>query len=153
MSSHALNEILNFLPLSERIGTAGQPTVEQFELIRAAGYEVVVNLALPSSSHAIAHEKTIVEALGMQYIPIPVIWENPTLEDLEAFFGVMNANAETPVFVHCAMNMRVSAFMYLYRRICQHIEDEIAKPDLNKIWTPNPVWSDFIQGAIHRYQP
>jgi hypothetical protein len=41
--------ILHFLPISARIGTAGQPTAAQFALIREAGYDVVINLALPTS--------------------------------------------------------------------------------------------------------
>jgi protein tyrosine phosphatase (PTP) superfamily phosphohydrolase (DUF442 family) len=147
--STQLTEILNFLPISDQIATAGQPTVEQFQAIQAAGYQVVVNLAAPSSTNWIANEKEIVESLGMQYIGIPVIWEEPTLENLQEFFGVLNENTETPVFVHCAMNMRVSAFVYLYRR-GQGVEDAIAQADLAKIWTPNEVWTQFIQTALSR---
>jgi protein tyrosine phosphatase (PTP) superfamily phosphohydrolase (DUF442 family) len=147
-----LESIYNFLPISDRLATAGQPTEEQFAAIKEAGYQVVINLALPSSTNAIAQEQTIVEALGMRYIHIPVLWENPTLTDVEQFFDVMNANSHNSVFVHCAMNMRVSAFMYLYQRIHNHVSDQSAKAELEKIWTPNETWQTFIQRAIAHFQ-
>jgi hypothetical protein len=68
-----LTTIYQFLPLSETIATAGQPTVEQFPAIQAAGYDVVINLALPESANAIPEEGAIVEKLGLQYIHIPVV--------------------------------------------------------------------------------
>ncbi len=149
--STQLTEILNFLPISDRIATAGQPTVEQFAAIQSAGYQLVVNLAPPGSTNWIAHERAIVESLGMQYIDIPVVWEKPTLENLQEFFGVMNANAEVPIFVHCAKNMRVSAFMYLYRRLERKEKAAIAQADLAKIWTPNETWAQFIETLSGRF--
>ncbi|MUL37528.1 protein tyrosine phosphatase family protein [Gloeocapsopsis dulcis] len=147
-----LENISNFLQLSDSIATAGQPVESQFTDIKTAGYEVVVNLALPTSTNAIANEKKIVEDLGMEYVHIPVLWEKPTLEDIERFFDVMQANADKNVFVHCAMNMRVSAFIYLYRIIHEHINTEEAKKDLQKIWQPNETWQQFIEKVIEDYQ-
>lgn len=60
----------------------------------------------------------------------------------------MQANQAQKVFVHCAMNMRVSAFMYLYRRIQQQIDEATAKADLNKIWQPNQQWQQFIDQVM-----
>lgn len=148
-----LENIYNFLQLSDSVATAGQPVEPQFSDIKAAGYEVVVNLALPSSTNAIANEQKIVEGLGMEYVHIPVIWEKPTLEDIDRFFDVMQANADKNVFVHCAMNMRVSAFMYLYRIIREHINAEEAKKDLQKIWQPNETWQQFIKKVIAHFEP
>lgn len=147
-----LQEIYNFLPLSDSIATAGQPTEQQFSAIKDAGYEVVINLALPISTNAIANEQKIVEDLDMKYIHIPVIWDHPTLEDIERFFTVMQANTDKNVFVHCAMNMRVSAFMYLYRILHQHVNETAAQKDLQQIWQPNETWQQFIQEVIQHDQ-
>ncbi|HEY9729522.1 MAG TPA: protein tyrosine phosphatase family protein, partial [Chroococcales cyanobacterium] len=76
----------------------------------------------------------------------------PTLEDISRFFSVMDANQDKPVFVHCAANMRVSAFIYLYRLIRDRISEEQAKQDLHQIWTPNETWQTFIQQVIQHYQ-
>ena len=151
MSTNRIENIRNFLKLSNSIATAGQPTEAQFSAIKEAGYKVVVNLALPESTNALPHEQEIVESQGMQYVHIPVVWEKPTLEDITHFFAVMDANADKSVFVHCALNMRVSAFMYLYRLIHEHVSDEEARRDLHQIWMPNDTWQEFIQKVIKHY--
>jgi protein tyrosine phosphatase (PTP) superfamily phosphohydrolase (DUF442 family) len=181
VKTNQIEKIYNYLKLSDSVATGGQPTEAQFSLIKEAGYQVVVNLARPDSPKAIPNEQTIVESLGMRYVPIPVDWENPTIEDVARFFSLMEAicadapNVATadarrlanaslslsqqrfaiatqPVFVHCAANMRVSAFMYLYRLIYEGMSDEQAKSDLEKIWTPNDTWQAFIQQVIEHYQ-
>ncbi|MCD8486648.1 MAG: protein tyrosine phosphatase family protein [Desertifilum sp.] len=151
MSTAKVAEIYNYLPLSDSIGTGGQPTVEQFAELKQAGYEVVVNLALPTSTNAIPDEAKIVASQGMGYVHIPVEWENPTLEDIQRFFATLQANAEKRVFVHCAMNMRVSAFMYLYRRLQQQVDEDAARRSLEEIWTPNPTWERFIAQVLEFY--
>ncbi len=152
MTIEQLESIHNFLKLSDNIATAGQPSEEQFTAIKEAGYQLVVNLAPPGSTNAIPQEGEIVESLGLQYVHIPVVWTNPTLEDLDRFFSILNANTEKPVFVHCAKNMRVSAFMYLYRRLHDCWDDQQAESDLHKIWIPNEMWQAFIQRAIKSHQ-
>jgi protein tyrosine phosphatase (PTP) superfamily phosphohydrolase (DUF442 family) len=114
-SAQLLSEIYSFRAIGERLGTAGQPTESQFQAIRQAGFEAVINLALPTSDNALANEGSIVTALGMSYVHIPVDFKAPTSQDLQAFSRVMEAFEGRRVFVHCAANMRVSAFMFLYR--------------------------------------
>ena len=144
------NDLCNFLSLG-RIGTAGQPTEEQFAAVKAAGYRVVVNLALPTSTNALPDEAERVAALGITYVHIPVIWESPTLQDLEEFFAVMERYREEKVFVHCALNMRVSAFFFLYRVIRLGVPQDEAREALLQIWQPDDVWSRFIGQALAHY--
>lgn len=150
--SNKIEEIYNFLKLSDSIATAGQPTADQFSAVKKSGYQGVINLALPESLNALPDEQAVVEAQGMEYFHIPVIWDNPTLEDIKNFFTVMETNADKNIFVHCAANMRVSAFMYLYRLIHEHISEEDAKKDLHQIWVPNEIWQKFIAQVIQYYQ-
>ena len=145
MSHNCLENIYNYLKISDKIATAGQPSAEQFSHIKEAGYQVVVNLALKDSSNALRNEKEIVESEGMQYIHIPVIWENPTEDKLQEFIQVMKTNVDQKIFVHCAANKRVSAFIYLYRSSQEGVSDEAAKKDLHQIWIPNETWQQFIQ--------
>ena len=152
MSNPELAEIRAFLSLSDKIGTAGQPSVEQFVAIKAAGYATVVNLALPTSTNALPNEAEIVTSYGMEYIHIPVDWEKPQVEDALNFFEVMAANDDKKVFVHCAANMRVSAFMFLYRTLCQNVAPEAALQDLQQIWTPAPQWQAFIEQVTTQYR-
>lgn len=152
MSINQIENIYNFLKLSDSVATAGQPTEAQFSVIKKSGYQLVVNLALPDSPNALPHEQAIVEDLGMQYVHIPVVLENPTLEDVARFFTVMEANADKPVFVHCTANKRVSAFMYLYRLIHERMSHEEATRDLHRLWIPNDTWQKLIQQVIEHYQ-
>ncbi len=143
-----LNQITNFLAINDRVGTAGQPKREQFADIRRDGYELVINLALPTSTNAISDEAAVVAEQGMDYLHIPVVWEKPTAQDLQRFFVALEANRDQKVFVHCAMNMRVSAFMYLYRVLREQLPPEQALQDLHKIWQPIPHWRKFIDDAL-----
>jgi protein tyrosine phosphatase (PTP) superfamily phosphohydrolase (DUF442 family) len=139
--------ITHYLKLSDRLATAGQPTMAEFTAVQAAGYQIVVNLALPSSTNALPDEAAIVQNLGLEYISIPVQWEQPTIADLRRFLAVLDRD-DRPVFVHCAMNMRVSAFVYLYRRLRQVVSPEVALADLHQIWEPNPIWQQFIDQVL-----
>lgn len=147
-----IEDIYNFVQISDSIATSGQPTKEQFTAIKEAGYELIVNLALPQSLNSLPDEKQIIESQEMQYLHIPVVWENPSLENFKEFVEVMESNADTKVFVHCVANMRVSAFMYLYRRLNKGINEEEAKKDLHKIWIPNENWQKFINHVVENYR-
>ena len=151
MPEHSVESIYNFLALSDVLGTAGQPTQEQFAAIQKAGYQVVINLALTDSPNALTNERAIVEEQGMQYIHIPVVWEQPEVEDALKFFRAMNTNSGKKVFVHCAANKRVSAFIYLYCTLHRGISQEEAKKDLHKLWIPNELWSSFINQVAKQY--
>ncbi|NEP08842.1 MAG: phosphatase [Symploca sp. SIO2C1] len=145
-----LEDIFNFLKLTNSVATAGQPTKKQLLLIKNAGYKVVVNLSPKTALNALPDEKEAVESLGMKYIHLPVDFNNPTMKDFDKFYRNMQENSQKPVFVHCAGNLRVSSFMYLYRRIHDGFSDEQAQIELQKIWTPNKTWEQFINQVIER---
>lgn len=147
-NSDRLSEIINFLQISDKLVTAGQPTVKQFRAIADADYETVINLALPTSEGAIANEAQLVQSLGMEYIAIPVNWESPTIADLDKFLQAMEQRQQQKIFVHCAKNMRVSAFVYLYRRLHLNCDRGQAIADLHKIWQPNETWQKFIDTKL-----
>jgi len=87
----------------------------------------------------------------MTYHPIPVVWGAPTLQNLADFFAAMQANAGRRVFVHCALNMRVSCFVFLYRVLQQGEPQSIARADLERIWQPNGIWQAFLRQAGQAY--
>src|SRR5438477_1907690 len=152
-SPTSLSEIYSFRAVGDKLGTAGQPTEEQFRMVREAGFEAVINLALPTSDNALANEGSVVTGLGMSYVHIPVDFKAPTSQDFRAFCGVMEAFDERSVFVHCAANKRVSAFVFLYRVLCQRVAIPQAEHDLYTIWQPDYAWNRFIQEQLTRYGP
>jgi protein tyrosine phosphatase (PTP) superfamily phosphohydrolase (DUF442 family) len=140
----SLNQILNYFPIFDNLATAGQPQREQFLDISRAGYTVVINLALTTSDNAIPDEAIVVNNLGMEYIHIPVVWEAPQPGDFERFCTELERLRRQKVFVHCALNMRVSAFVYLYRVLYLGANPDEVKWDMLSIWEPEGVWKDFI---------
>ena len=121
-----------------------QPHPDQFPAIQAAGFVRVINLAPHGAENAIKNEGELVEKLGMSYIHIPVQFDNPSEADYDAFCQALEEADSNKVFVHCAANMRVSAFLYRYRTQHLSIDPDLAKQDLDKVWKPFGVWADFV---------
>ncbi|MGV6817065.1 MAG: protein tyrosine phosphatase family protein [Thiotrichales bacterium] len=136
--------IRNFLPVSERIGSSGQPEEHEFKHIAAAGYDVVINLAMPNSDDAIPEEGNIVTARKMNYVHIPVPFEAPTVDHLRTFLAVMEAFKTQKVWVHCVLNYRASAFLYQYMRLSQSVSPEDARKIMLPSWEPDDVWKRFM---------
>ena len=57
LAEEPINDIQNYFPLPLSIGTSGQPTTQQFKDIQAAGFDVVVNLAMPDGKELVEEEK------------------------------------------------------------------------------------------------
>ncbi|MCC0175666.1 protein tyrosine phosphatase family protein [Waterburya agarophytonicola K14] len=140
-----MKSIQDYYQINENIATSGQPTPEQFPWIKDAGYRVIVNLAMSCSTNALANEGAIVTDLGLVYIQIPVVWENPTLDDVKLFFQTMRAFQERKVWVHCAKNMRVSCFIYFWQKYVLRLSEAEARYPMNQIWQPTGVWQQLIE--------
>lgn len=134
------------------MATAGQPTAEQFPLIAAAGFQAVINLALPDSDGALDNEDAVVRSLNMGYTHIPVTWETPSVADVEKFFVAMDKHQGQKIFVHCAANKRTAVFVFLYRVIKMQQPCEEVLPDVIKIWTPDARWTNFIEQSLNHYK-
>jgi uncharacterized protein (TIGR01244 family) len=147
-----LTDIYNYLPLTGNLLTSGQPTREQFDTIAKAGVQTVINLALETSTNALQDEAGVVRDLGMEYVHIPVIWEQPTRDALIKFMDTMDGQGEKKVLVHCAANMRVSVFVALYRSLRLGWDREAAFKDVHQIWDPSEekVWREFIEAALEK---
>jgi uncharacterized protein (TIGR01244 family) len=143
-----LNSIRNFLQLDERLATSGMPAPADFNAIGQSGYELVINLAMPTSDNAMANEGDLVTRAGMTYIHIPVNFESPQRADFEGFANIMDLFAKQRVYVHCAANMRVSAFVFLHRVLRGGKSRADAEADLKRIWDPDGVWRKFINDHL-----
>lgn len=147
----AADELYNHHAIDETLSTAGQVTPEQAATLGDAGFELVVNLAVADAERN-AEEGFRITRQGLTYVQIPVVWESPTLRDLELFFAVMDARAGRRTLVHCFANYRASAFMYLYRTLRLGVPEVDAREDLMAIWTEeafreHPQWAAFLEEA------
>ncbi|MGD8340013.1 MAG: protein tyrosine phosphatase family protein [Gammaproteobacteria bacterium] len=149
--AQSLNEIVNFREYSESFASAGQPTEEQFELIRDAGYDRVVYIAFSTDRDAIAGEDRLVRDLGMDYVQIPVVWSAPTAADFESFAAVMRQEPSKKTLLHCQVNFRASAFAFLYRVLEQGVPIADAKADMESVWQPNDTWRALIFDVLEAH--
>ena len=140
-----MNKILNYVKINELISTSGQPKIEELELIANEGFEVVINLAVATTSNALENEDKIVSSLNMSYIHIPVDFENPKISDLKLFLNILQALGANKVWIHCAKNYRVSAFMYVYHKYILHTPFEEINLSIFDIWQPSLVWQELMK--------
>ena len=143
-----IEDIQAYVKISDSLATSGQIGYDEIEMLKDAGFEVVINLATADEERN-GREGFLVTETGMTYIHIPVSWQDPSQRDLQLFFDVMEVNKDRKVYVHCFANMRVSAFVYLYRTLQQDVSEEKARKDLAKIWDPYSLdqWANFIETA------
>jgi uncharacterized protein (TIGR01244 family) len=147
--NNPLAMIYNYRAVDETLGTSGQPTAAQLAAIAQAGFQTVINLALHNDPrYSLPDEEGTVHSLGMHYVHIPVQFASPTRNDLLAFFDAMEAHRGEKVWVHCAANMRVSAFLGLYRVLRQGADTEQAFDLMRDLWQPDVVWSTFMAEAL-----
>jgi len=145
-----LEDIYNYLKLSDSLFSSGMPTPEQIPSIAESGVQVVVNLATSKSEGWMENEKELFEAQNIAYYGIPVDWDNPTTEDLDKFMDIMEGHIHQKILVHCQANYRASGFIALYRYTRLGWSEENAFRDLRKIWNPAefPIWEKFIKESL-----
>jgi len=143
-----LSHIRAFLEIDDRLATSGQIAYDDIASLKAAGYELVINLATADKDRNGEEGFRVVEQ-GMAYVHIPVSWEAPAQRDLALFFDILAQNRDRKVFVHCFANMRVSTFVYLYRTLKEGVSEEEARTDLVAIWDPASLeqWKTFVDQA------
>ena len=142
---------VNYVAATERLHTAGQPDAATLAALAEQGFELVVNLAPPTNQGAVPEEGKLVAEDGPTYVNIPVNWQQPTYEDFELFSAVMNGARDRKVLVHCQLNMRASAFTFLYRVIHEGVPPEEAMQALRAVWIPRDQWATFTADVLKRH--
>lgn len=140
-----LSGIYNYLRVSDQLSTSGQPSESQLHLIKAAGFTHVINLAPHHAENALPDEANLVARLGMNYHHIPVNFQAPEEDKFHAFAALMNALQREKVWLHCAANMRASAFLYRYRRDMIGEDEQQARQRMALIWEPFGAWKPFLK--------
>ena len=145
-----MNKILNFIKINELISTSGQPNIDELKHIANEGFEVIINLGLQTSSNVLEDENKIVTDLNMTYINIPVDFENPKLSDLKLFLTILQSLEANKVWIHCAKNYRVSAFMYVYHKYVLHTPFEQIDLSIFEDWQPSLAWQELMKVSIEK---
>lgn len=146
-----ISDIDNYRQYDPYFSSSGQPSARQLKALSAAGFERVVYLAFTDNKTAIESEDRVVKELGMDYLHIPVDFDKPTTDDFEELASVLNRDRNIRTLVHCQINLRASAFSFLYRVIYAGVPMLDAKADLDAIWQPDKTWYRFIVDVLSKH--
>ena len=142
------DDIYNYLDISPQLSTSGQPTADQFRALAAEGFTHVINLATSDSPSALPGEAELLDELGLSYVHIPVVWDDPQPADFTAFEAAMAAlPADGRTLLHCIANYRVTGFYSLHAQKHLGWTGEEAAALRARVWNvPDyPVWAAFLQ--------
>jgi len=139
------SRILNHVQVDGRIATSGALSEQAVADIVQAQYRCVIDLLPADNRFALAGEGALVERHGLLYRHIPVDFGAPSGADFEAFEHAMQSAADQRVWVHCAANFRVTAFMALYGRHHLGWTAERAHDLIAEVWQPDAVWQAFLE--------
>jgi protein tyrosine phosphatase (PTP) superfamily phosphohydrolase (DUF442 family) len=137
-----------FIEVSPALLTSAQPLSGDFPTLNKQGVQVVINLAAPNSSGYLINEAQLALENGMAYIHMPVVWTAPQESDFAAFTAMLAALQDKVVLVHCALNMRVSAFIYAYRVKIEGENEAVARARMEQIWSPDEIWTVWLKTIL-----
>jgi protein tyrosine phosphatase (PTP) superfamily phosphohydrolase (DUF442 family) len=146
-------DAVNTFRVFDWLYSSGQISEKDIKQIQQEGFDTVINLALPTSTNALKGEAEWVSGCHMNYFQIPVEWDLPELSQFICFAALLSLlhAQKQKVWLHCAMNNRVSVFIYLYRKFILKESEEEARHPLVDVWTPNPLWQEFIREVSEYY--
>lgn len=127
-------DIRNWQRRPDGITTSGKLEPGDPARLAAAGVKHVVNLALDNHPQALTNEGELLAKAGIGYTHIPVPFDAPTLDHVTQLRRAIE-QAGGPVHVHCIMNYRVTAFMYMLDQE-RGVDEAEARSRMTRIWDP-----------------
>jgi protein tyrosine phosphatase (PTP) superfamily phosphohydrolase (DUF442 family) len=140
--------IPNYLELSPRIGTGGQPTEDGMRLIADKGYKIIINIRSSSEPFDIGAEEKQALQLGLRYYMVPFVANQPSEEQALAFVALMSALKDNRVFVHCGSGVRVGTLMMIYLALEEGMAPDKAEQEAEKIGLRAGSLLDFAKRVI-----
>lgn len=128
------SDIRNWQRRPDGITTSGKLEAGDAKRLAAIGVKHVINLALDDHPEALANEGAVLASEGIGYTHIPVPFDAPSTDHVEQLRSAIE-RANGPVHVHCIMNYRVTAFLYLLD-LENGVPREEAHALMSKIWDP-----------------
>jgi protein tyrosine phosphatase (PTP) superfamily phosphohydrolase (DUF442 family) len=142
----------NVVEISPRLVTSGQPSAAALGQLKALGFDAVIYLAPPTVGDAVRDEQLIVTRQGLAFVNIPMRFDSPTEADFETFAAVLGALGARKVLVHCQVNMRASAMVFLYRSVVLKEPPQQAQEAMAKVWAPDGPWRALLQGQLRKHR-
>ncbi|NJM70710.1 MAG: phosphatase [Scytonema sp. RU_4_4] len=98
----------NVKKINNELTVAGQVTLEQLQQAVSEGYKSVLNLRSPDEQGFWSDEPQQVEALGLDYVNMPVKVETLTEEQTTEILKQID-ELPKPALIHCGKQMRAGA--------------------------------------------
>lgn len=99
--------------INDDLAIAGQIVPEQLKQIYQQGFKSVLNLRSPDEEGFLNNEQQYVEALGLNYINIPIKVETITAEIADRILNTIDELSK-PALVHCNNSMRSAAIVLMH---------------------------------------
>jgi len=144
-------DIRNWQRRSDGITTSGKLEAHDPARLATIGVRHVVNLALDNHPEALADEAALLASSGIAYTHIPVPFDAPTPDHVAALSEAL-ASHPGPHHVHCIMNWRVTAFLYLIDR-ARGVPESEARARMAMVWNPiedetaPAAWRALLEGG------
>jgi len=109
-----LEEVLKDGEVSTEYGIsyAGQPSEAEFKVFANSGYTTIIDLKGVKEDRGL-DEQAVVKSLGMNYISLPIEDDEAISFENAAKLGLLIANADGPILLHCGSSNRVGALITL----------------------------------------
>lgn len=102
----ALMGVVNANQVVPTVVTGGQPNPQQFQALRTAGVELVIDLRDPMEPRGFDQE-ALMRELGFEYVVVAVSDGRLTDETLDRITTLMRDAGTRPTLVHCQSGNRV----------------------------------------------
>lgn len=146
--------IKNFGQMDTNYYRGGQPKKDQYQSLKDIGVTTVIDLRNDPTSY----EKTSVEALGMQYINIPMDdAEYPSDANIAAFLKQINDPANGVMYVHCKGGKHragVTGAVYRFNKYGWNYDQafgEMERFDFDTSWG-RKVMKTFVQDYAKKFE-
>lgn len=135
---------MNYHVIDERLATGGHFVDGGVAAIRDRGVEIVIDLR----DQPPTGQKEALARVGIEWINIPVVWDDPRRRDFARFSAEMSKHKDRNVLVQCQANLRASTMTYLYRVTVEKLPADVAEKDLNAVWEPSERWREFMDEIL-----
>lgn len=138
----------NFVAITDRLSTSGQPPLAWLDELKANGFEAVIYLAPATVPDAVRDEPLAVSRQGLVFVNVPIRWEEPTERDVQTFSAVLSALGNRKVHVHCQLNYRASSMVFLHRTLVGGEDPAVAYEAVSRVWSPTGAWKRLLQEQL-----
>jgi uncharacterized protein (TIGR01244 family) len=142
-----VEEIVNYVRVTQTVSTGGQPTAAQIQALGRAGFRAVLNLREDEEYDAKA-EAAAAQDAGLIYLRIPVKGSDPRDVEADAFLRLTDDPANFPMFIHCAEGNRVGAFWLIRRVLRDGMTFDEAEAEARLIGLKSPNLVEFARGYV-----